>query len=98
MFAAARPAVLAEISGRGLDLSEAPLDLSIGELARMGQPILIVSAQDSPEPLRRVNDRLAEALPNAEKVLVTGGHLINPAHPVVLDFIGRMLAPPGYSG
>jgi hypothetical protein len=36
-----------------------------------------------------VNDRLAEALPDTEKVLVTGGHLINPAHPAVLDFLGR---------
>jgi hypothetical protein len=39
-------------------------------------------------------ERLAEALPNAETVLVTGGHLINPAHPAVLDFIGRVLRPP----
>ena len=94
MFAAASPAVLAETRGRGLDLSEEPLDLSDGELAGIGQPTLIVSAEDSPEPLRRVNDRLAEALPNAEKVVITGGHLINPAHPAVPDFVGRVLTPP----
>jgi hypothetical protein len=41
-----------------------------------------------------VNDRLAEALPHAATVLVPGGHLIHPAHPVVLEFIGRVLAPP----
>ncbi len=98
LFTAASPAVLAEIRGRGLDLSEEPLDLSIGELAGIGQPTLIVSAEDSPESLRRVNDRLAEALPNAQTLLVTGGHLINPAHPAVLDFVSRVLGPPGYSG
>jgi hypothetical protein len=37
---------------------------------------------------------LAEAVPNAEEVLVTGGHLINPAHPEVLGFIDRVLATP----
>jgi len=58
----------------------------------MDRPTLLVSAQDSPEPLRRVNDRLAEVLPRAEKVLVTGGHLISPAHPAVLDFVDRNLA------
>jgi hypothetical protein len=56
---------------------------------------LLVSSQDSPEALRRVNDRLADALPHAEKILVAGGHLINPAHPVVLDFISRILSRPG---
>lgn len=95
LFAEAGPAVLAEIRGHGLDLSEDPLDLSGQELARMGQPTLIVSSEDSPDVLRRVNDRLAEALPSTEKVLVTGGHLINPAHPAVLDFLGRILTPQG---
>lgn len=95
LFAGASPAVLAEIRGKGLDLSGEPLDLSIEELAGIGQPTLIVSSEDSPEVLRRVNDRLAEALPHTEKVLVTGGHLINPAHPAVLDFVGRILTPPG---
>jgi len=94
MFRLASPAVLAEIRGQGLDLSERPLDLSSDELARIDQPALIVSAEDSPEVLRRVNDRLAEALPHAATVLVPGGHLIHPAHPVVLEFIGRVLAPP----
>ncbi len=93
LFTAASPAVLAEIKGRGLDLSEEPLDLSDEELAGMSQPTLIVSAEDSPEVLRRVNQRLAEALPRTEQVLVTGGHLISPAHPAVLDFVGRVLAP-----
>ena len=94
LFAAASPAVLAEMHGRGLDLSAQPLNLSDEELAGIRQPTLIVSAEDSPEPLRRVNERLAATLPHTEKVLVTGGHLINPAHPDVLDFVNRVLTPP----
>lgn len=91
VLAQASPAVLAEIRGRGLDLSEEPLDLSAEELSNISQPTLLVSAEDSPEVLRRVNDRLADALPRAEKVLVTGGHLIDPAHPAVLDFVAGVL-------
>jgi pimeloyl-ACP methyl ester carboxylesterase len=80
----------------GLDLSEEPLDLSDEELARISQPTLIVTSVDSPEVLRRVNERLAAALPPTEQVLVTSGHLISPAHPAVLDFVGRVLARPGH--
>ena len=97
LFTAASPAVLAEIKGRGLDLSEDPLDLSDEELAGISQPTLIVSSEDSPEVLRRVNGRLAEALPQTEQMLVTGGHLISPAHPAVLDFVGRVLARPDHT-
>ena len=98
LFAGASPAVLAEIRGRGLDLSEEPLDLSREELIRISQPTLIVSSEDSPEPLRRVSNRLAETLPHTEKVLVSGGHLIYPAHPAVLEFIDRNLKPPWVLG
>jgi pimeloyl-ACP methyl ester carboxylesterase len=95
LFADGSPAVLAEIRGRGLDLSEEPLILSDEELARIAQPTLLVSAEDSPDILGRVNDRLADALPNAEKVLVSGGHLIHPADPSILGFIDRILATVG---
>lgn len=91
MFAGTSAAVLAEMRGRGLDLSAEPLTLSEDELASIGHPVLLVSAEDSPDVLRRVNNRLAEALPRAETAVVTGGHLINPAHPAVLDFVGRVL-------
>lgn len=90
LFDEAAPAVLAEARGRGLDLSAEPLDLDDDELAAIDQPTLLVSSEDSPDVLRRINDRLAEALPNAETALVPGGHLIHPAHPVVLDFIDRL--------
>lgn len=87
LFDEASPAVLAEMRGRGLDLSDEPLDLDKDDLAAIDQPTLLVSSEDSPDALRRINDRLAETLPNAEPALVPGGHLIHPAHPVVLDFI-----------
>jgi pimeloyl-ACP methyl ester carboxylesterase len=92
LFTAASPAVLAEIRGKGLDLSDEPLDLTAEELAGIRQPTLIVSSEDSPDVLRRINDHLAAALPHTEQVLVEGGHLIHPAHPAVLDFVSRILA------
>jgi len=84
--------VLAEIRGDGLDLSEKQPELDAGDLAQLRQPTLLVSAEDSPEVLRLVNTRLAQALPNSESALVTGGHLINPAHPAVLEFVRRFAA------
>jgi hypothetical protein len=42
--------------------------------------------------LRRLSGRLAEALPRAETLLVAGGHIINPAHPTILDFVRRIIA------
>lgn len=92
MFTATSPAVLAEIRGVGLDLSDKQPELDAEELAQLRQPTLLVSAEDSPEVLRLVNSRLAVALPHSESVLVTGGHLINPAHPAVLEFVRRFAA------
>ncbi|HET9347701.1 MAG TPA: alpha/beta hydrolase [Arthrobacter sp.] len=89
MFEDTSPAVLAEIRGDGLDLSENPPALGPEELATVRQPALLVSAEDSPGVLRSVNARLAELLPAAESVMVPGGHLINPAHPAVLEFLAR---------
>jgi pimeloyl-ACP methyl ester carboxylesterase len=83
------PGVVAEIRGDGLDLSEHPWAPSPDALARLDVPTLVVSAEDSPEALRVVAERLAGALPNAEHVRVDGGHLINPAHPAVLAFLDR---------
>jgi pimeloyl-ACP methyl ester carboxylesterase len=85
MFTGNGPAILAELSGSGLDLT-------VGELSEIEQPTLLVSAQDSPEIFRRVDDRLAEALPHPERTLVGGGHLIDPAHAAVLEFVDRILA------
>jgi len=91
LFSAASPAVLAEIRGRGLDLSEQPLHIESAALALIEQETLLVSSTDSPGALRRINDRLAMDLPNPELALVPGGHLINPAHPAVLRFLARVV-------
>lgn len=93
MFEDTSPAVLAEIRGDGLDLSENLPALGPKELATVRQPSLLVSAEDSPGVLRGINARLAELLPAAESVLVPGGHLINPAHPAVLAFLARFTRP-----
>jgi pimeloyl-ACP methyl ester carboxylesterase len=82
MFTQNGPAIAAELRGRWLEMSE-------DELRSITQPTLVVSAKDSPEAFRRVSSRMAELLPNCERVLVEGGHLINPAHPDVLEFIDR---------
>jgi pimeloyl-ACP methyl ester carboxylesterase len=63
--------------------------LSPEELARVDIPTLLVSSEDSPAFFRSVNDRLTEQLPHAEKALVPGGHVIDPAHPLVVDFLDR---------
>lgn len=92
IFAATGPAVLAEIKGHGMDLSEDAMELDEDQLAGIRRPALIVTAQDSIEACRLVNARLSGALPFTQTVLVTGSHLINPAHPAVLDFVDRIAA------
>ncbi|MBT2512961.1 alpha/beta fold hydrolase [Arthrobacter sp. ISL-30] len=94
IFAATSPAVLAEMNGRGMDLSEQALELGEDELAEIRRPALIISAEDSPEACRLVNARLSGALPFTRTVLVQGGHLINPAHPAVLDFVDTFFGEP----
>jgi len=93
IFSGASSAVLAEIRGRGLDLSEDPRRFTVDELAGIRQPTLLVSAEDSSAALHRVNNRLAQALPHAETAVIPGGHLIDPAHPVVLAYVERFLHP-----
>jgi pimeloyl-ACP methyl ester carboxylesterase len=91
IFDAGASAVLAEMNGNGLDLSEEPFELTLADLERIRLPTLVVSAQDSPESLRRINDRLVVGLANAEMLEVSGGHMIDPAHPGVRDFVSRIL-------
>lgn len=89
LLVAASPAVVAELRGRGLDASTDPWAPDAAELGAIDVPTLLVAARESPEPLRWVVDRLAGTLPHAEVQVVAGGHLIDPAHPAVLDFIDR---------
>jgi esterase len=75
------PAILAELAG------EWWLPADAAALAAVSQPALLVGAADSPRELREPVEALAAALPNARTVLVEGGHLIDPAHPAVLEFV-----------
>jgi esterase len=78
------PAILAEQRGEYLQADAAAL-------ATIDQPVLLVSASDSPAVLREVPAMLSETLPDARAVLVEGGHLISPAHPEVLAFVEKVL-------
>jgi pimeloyl-ACP methyl ester carboxylesterase len=60
--------------------------------ASIEQPVLLVAATDSPPEQRAMTEAMAGALPNARTESVEGGHLVNPASPQVLAFVGEMLA------
>jgi esterase len=80
------PALLAELGG------EWWLDADAETLARLEQPALLVAAADSRPELRQPTEALASILPGARLVVVDGGHLIDPAAPEVLAFVGETLA------
>ena len=63
----------------------------------MTQPTLLVTAEDSLEVLRRVDEVLQHRLPAAETVTVPGGHLIDPAGAPVL-YIFRTVRNPKAPG
>lgn len=78
------PAVLAEFAG-GLSRPDPAV------LARVGQPVLVVSAAASPPAFRSANDALSGMIPGARHELIGGGHLLSPTDPVVLDFLETVL-------
>jgi pimeloyl-ACP methyl ester carboxylesterase len=59
--------------------------------ATIDKPTLLVAASESPAEQRDMTEAMADALPNARTSLVGGGHLIDPAHPEVLAFVGEVL-------
>ena len=79
------PALVAEIRG-GYP------DVTVEQLGTIERPTLFVCAKDSVFDYRETADVLAAALPLARAEWVEGGHAINPAHPVVLDFVDEVLA------
>jgi esterase len=83
VFTGNSPALLAEIRGR-----ERLTDAS--GLADLRVPTLIVGAEDSPEPLQRATDALAQALPRARVARVAGGHAIDPAGEDVLRLVSEI--------
>ncbi|QBR91087.1 alpha/beta fold hydrolase [Nocardioides euryhalodurans] len=92
LFAAGGPGVLAEIRGRGLDLSEQPWLPSAEELASVSQPTLVLSGESSYPAALAVDEQLVSSLPEARHEQVRGGHLIDPAHPAVLRFVTEVIA------
>jgi pimeloyl-ACP methyl ester carboxylesterase len=84
-FSGNSPAVLAELRGGRLSIDPSMV-------AALDKPTLLVSATDSALGLRAANEVLAAAMPRSRLVRVEGGHLIDPAHAAVLDFIRDVLA------
>jgi esterase len=79
------PALVAEVRG-GFP------DVTAEQLATIDRPTLFVAARDSVFDYAETAEALAAAIPSARVEWVDGGHAINPAHPVVLAFVGEVLA------
>jgi pimeloyl-ACP methyl ester carboxylesterase len=84
MFTDNGPAILAEFRGPWLQATEA-------DLGRISVPTLLVAGKDSPEPFRRVTERMAAAIPNSRTEFVGGGHFIDPGEPSVIAFVRSVL-------
>jgi pimeloyl-ACP methyl ester carboxylesterase len=85
MFVANGPAIVAEHRG-GL------LEASAEQLGTIVHPTLLVAGKDSPPAFAEAMNLAAAAMPAATLEWVEGGHLIDPAHPVVLRFVDAVLA------
>jgi pimeloyl-ACP methyl ester carboxylesterase len=79
------PALVAEIRG-GYP------DVTVEQLGTIERPTLFGGAKDSVFDYRETADVLAAAVPSARIEWVEGGHVIDPAHPVVLDFADEVFA------
>lgn len=86
VFTANGPALLAELRG-----GERTDTDRLGEL---GVPTLVLTAESSPDPIRRGSEALARALPRARHVHVGGDHAVDPAGPDVLAFVADLVAAP----
>lgn len=85
LFTTNSAAILAETRGGELLVDRE-------QLHGIDAPTLVVSAMDSPEIFRTVADALMGTIPGARAVRVEGGHLIDPADPVVLAFVSSIQA------
>lgn len=85
IFLANAPAILAELNGARF----APDAVALAHLPR---PALVVSGETSPHAFRSADEQLVTMIPGARHEIVAGGHLINPAAQVVLDFLDVTLA------
>jgi pimeloyl-ACP methyl ester carboxylesterase len=84
MLTANGPAILA-------DERNGYLDVTVEQLGTIIQPTLLVAAEGSPPEFAEVTHLMANAMPSARVEWVEGGHLINPAHPIVLSFVDEMV-------
>lgn len=79
------PAIVAELRG-GYP------DLTTEQLAGIKQPTLLVAAEESLQPgFDEVTSAMAASMPATRVEWVGGGHLVNPADPVVLSFLEEVL-------
>jgi pimeloyl-ACP methyl ester carboxylesterase len=82
------PAIIAELRG-GI------LEVSAEELGSIAQPTLLVCGKDSLPAFTDVTNVMAQAMPQARVEWIEGGHLIHPAHPVVVAFVREVLTGAG---
>jgi pimeloyl-ACP methyl ester carboxylesterase len=77
------PALRAELRG-----GETTANDRFGEL---DVPALVVTADASPDPIRRCSEALSRALAGARSVAVGGDHAIDPGGPEVLRFVAELV-------
>jgi pimeloyl-ACP methyl ester carboxylesterase len=87
VFGGNGPVLLAEIRG-GETTDNA-------RLRELQAPALVVTADASPEPVRRGSLALEAALPQARTAHVGGDHAIDPAGPAVIEFVAEIVAAAG---
>lgn len=85
VFTANGPALVAELRGGYPELTPE-------QLGTIDKPTLLVGARDSFFDYSELIELTAAAIPDARVGWVGGGHAIDPAHPVVLRFIDKVLA------
>lgn len=86
IFSANGPALLAELRGGEHTATERLHELAV--------PALVVTADESPEPIRLASEALGRLLPSAQSIRVGGDHAIDPAGQFVLDFVASLLRAP----
>jgi pimeloyl-ACP methyl ester carboxylesterase len=66
-------------------------DVTPAQLATIERPTLFVGAEGSVFDYRETAEALAAAMPRIRVEWAAGGHAIDPAHPLVLDFVDEVL-------
>jgi len=79
------PALVAELRGGYPIVTE-------DQLTGIDHPTLFLGAEGSVFDYRETAEAIARAMPRARVEWVEGGHAIDPAHPLVLDFVDEVLA------